>query len=119
MDDATLLSAFFATWAESDADKRATMLAEVLSEDCTYSDPNCPAPMQGAEAINQMLGMFSANMPGGSARLVGKCDGKNGYTRSAIAFEMNGDEMMRGQYFAHRDGDKLTMIVGFMGMGDA
>ena len=115
--DTELMSRFFDAWSEPDAVTRQKAVTACVANNVVYSDPNCPAPVHGAEAVNEMLGHFSANMPGGSAWIVGTADGKNGYLRAAVAFGKDGNEMMRGQYFARRDGDKLAEIVGFMGMG--
>ncbi len=117
MDDKALVDSFFSAWAEVNAEARAGILAKCLGADCVYADPNCPGPLIGPEAIGQMLGSFTAKMPGGSAWVVGEPSAHNGFSRVTVAFGKDGVEMMRGQYFARRNGEHLTMIVGFTGTG--
>jgi len=118
MDDKALAEAFFATWAEADTAARAAALSKVATDNVAYADPNSAQTLSSRDQLNEMLGHFSANMAGGSAWVVGTPDGHNGWIRATVAFGMNGSEMMRGQYIMRRDGDLLTQIVGFMGMGE-
>ena len=118
MTDLDLLTRFFSAWGQSDASARRETLVACMTPDGVYADPHCPAAMVGIDAVAQMLQAFSDNMPGGSARPIGEPSSHNGYIRSAISFESNGAEMMRGQYFTQRDGNKLVQIIGFVGMGE-
>ena len=113
------LDTFFAAWAETDADKRAAMIAEACSEGCTYSDPRSGARLTSGDAIADYVGMFSANAPGWTAK-VETSDVVNGYIRAKVAFGgmgPDGSEMIQhGTYFAEANVDgKLTLIAGFVG----
>ena len=118
MTDAELMSRFFSAWGMDNAQERLKVLETCLGENAVYADAHCPAPISGPSDINGMLASFTENMPGASAQIVSEPGGHNGYLRATVSFQNNGAEMMRGQYFAHRDGDHLTQVIGFVGMGD-
>ncbi len=118
MTDAELLTRFFSAWGQVDARARLDIIDECTPDDVVYADPHCPAPVHGSKALNEMLAEFTKNVPGGTARPIGTPNQHNGYLRATISFERDGEEMMRGQYFAQRDGDKLRQVIGFVGMGD-
>lgn len=115
------LTTFFDAWGTADADTRAQMIADATRDDVTYSDPRSGGRLAGHAAVAEYVGMFSANAPGWTAKVV-TSDAVNGYSRSIIAFGgmgPDGSEMVQhGTYFAdHDDTGKLTMIAGFVGTG--
>ncbi|AKS45065.1 SnoaL-like domain-containing protein [Octadecabacter temperatus] len=115
------LTTFFDAWSEQDASKRANMIASATSPDATYSDPRSGDRLSGHAAISDYVGMFSANAPGWTAKVV-STDEVNGYARSAVAFGgmgPDGNEMTQhGTYFSEADdAGKLVMIAGFVGLG--
>ena len=118
MTDLELMTRFFSAWGQADPAERQTTLTACMTPDATYADPHCPGPMRGVDAVANMLSAFSENMPGATARPLGTPSSHNGFLRTTVSFENNGAEMMRGQYFAQRDGDKLCQVIGFVGMGD-
>jgi len=115
MTDTELLNHFFWAWGMADTDQRRAVIADCFAADATYADPHCEAPVTGVEAVVQMLAAFATDMPGSSARVSGQAEGHNGFMRADVVFERNGSEMMRGRYFARREGDRLTLVVGFAG----
>jgi hypothetical protein len=118
MDDTAFLTRFFSAWGMTDADERKAVVGEYISPNCLYADPHCPAPLTGPDAVAEMLAGFTQNMPGGAAKVVGEANGHNGFFRVAVAFEKDGSEMVRGQYFGQRGPDGLLhQIVGFVGGG--
>ncbi|MEL6958132.1 MAG: nuclear transport factor 2 family protein [Pseudomonadota bacterium] len=115
------LNTFFDAWGEADADKRASMIADSVAEGGLYSDPRSGARLDTHGAIAEYVGMFSANAPGWTAKVV-KSDNVNGYVRAIVAFGgkgPDGNEMVQhGTYFADAGADgKLTLIAGFVGLG--
>ena len=115
------LTTFFDAWSETDATKRAAMIARSTTPNVTYSDPRSGACLAGQDAISEYVGMFSANAPGWTARVI-TTDTVNGYARTAVAFGgmgPDGAEMTQhGTYFSEADEDGiLTMIAGFVGLG--
>ena len=115
------LTTFFDAWSEADATKRASMIARSTTPDVTYSDPRSGTRLSGTDAVAEYVGMFSANAPGWTARVI-TTDSINGYARSAVAFGgmgPDGKEMTQhGTYFSEvDDAGKLVMIAGFVGLG--
>ncbi|MCG7493618.1 nuclear transport factor 2 family protein [Thalassobius sp. Cn5-15] len=115
------LDQFFAAWRKDDADAQGSAqraaLSAVLSPNCTYADPNTPAPLVGAEAVIDYVSMFSIQMPGAAARVL-TVDTHHGFARATVDFINNETVLMRGQYFAELEGGTLSRLVGFTGMGD-
>jgi len=113
------IDTFFDAWGESDATTRAKMISEAVEEDVIYADPRSPDPMHGIDALSAYVGMFSANAPGWTARVVSS-DTTATVTRATVAFGGKGpdgsDMVQHGQYFIE-GGDKLARIIGFVGTG--
>ncbi|WP_136442931.1 nuclear transport factor 2 family protein [Pacificoceanicola onchidii] len=115
------LETFFSAWSESDADQRADKISASVAANAVYSDPRCPEPISGREALTEYTGAFSANAPGWTASVV-KSDETAGLIRATIAFGgtgPDGSEMQQlGQYFVECDADGLlAKITGFVGTG--
>ncbi len=115
------LTTFFNAWSEQDARKRADMVSSATAPDATYSDPRSGERLSGHDAISDYVGMFSANAPGWTAKVV-STDEVNGYARTVVAFGgmgPDGTEMTQhGTYFSEADDTgKLSMIAGFVGTG--
>jgi len=115
------IDTFFAAWSETDADKRAALIASATAPDVTYSDPRSGGRLAGQSALSDYVGMFSANAPGWTAKVVSS-DAVNGYARTLVAFGgmgPDGAEMTQhGTYFSETDNTgNLVMIAGFVGTG--
>ena len=85
-----------------------------------YVDPRTPAPITSISALSDYVGMFSANAPGWSAKVVER-DTIAGMTRATVAFSGEGpdgtEQTQLGQYFIESDGDLISRMVGFVGVG--
>ena len=118
----TLISAFFDAWSITDAENRAAKIASAVSDSIQYDDPRTPATITGISKLADYVGMFSANAPGWTAKLV-KADSIAGTTRATIAFGgmgPDGKEMVQlGQYFIEYKDEKISRMVGFAGTGEA
>jgi hypothetical protein len=72
-------------------------------------------------ALNNYVGMFSANAPGWSAKVI-KTDMVAGVTRVTVAFGGKGsdgsEQVQLGQYFVEKNGDLVSRMVGFVGTGE-
>ena len=116
------LTTFFDAWGTADAAARKDMIADATTADVTYSDPRSGSRLSGQDAVADYVGMFSANAPGWTAKVVSS-DEINGYSRSIIAFGgmgPDGTEMTQhGTYFCETVDGKLSMIAGFVGTGAA
>lgn len=115
------LETFFAAWSEADAKARGALIASAMSGDATYADPRAQEPVTGLDALNDYVGMFSANAPGWSATVL-KSDSIAGVTRATVAFGGKGpdglDMVQMGQYFVEIGKDGLiSRMIGFAGTG--
>jgi len=114
------ISTFFGAWELTDAEARLAKITDSCSSDIQYSDPRSPETLQGINAVNEYVGMFSANAPGWSASVI-NADTTAGMTRATVAFGGKGpdgkDMVQHGQYFVEHDGEKISRMVGFVGTG--
>ncbi len=113
---------FFDAWELGAADARAEKITSAVTNTVRYDDPRTPDTVVGVDALCEYVGMFSANAPGWSAKVVGT-DTTAGLTRATVAFGglgPDGKEMIQhGQYFIEMDDELITRMVGFVGTGSA
>lgn len=114
------VSVFFDSWQLADAEARKEKIAAILSADVRYDDPRTPQTLNGIDALNDYLGMFSANAPGWSARVLHSAV-TAGVVRATVEFGGNGPDgnkmVQLGQYFVETENDLITRFVGFVGTG--
>jgi len=114
------ISTFFDAWALSDADARLAKITASCSADVQYADPRSQGNLSGIDAVNEYVGMFSANAPGWSAKVL-STDTTADMHRATVAFGgmgPDGKEMVQhGQYFVELDGEKISRMTGFVGTG--
>jgi len=114
------ISTFFDAWQYEAADKRLEKINKSVTDGVRYDDPRTSQTVNGKDALNEYVGMFSANAPGWSAKVIGS-DTTAGMTRATVVFGgkgPDGKEMIQhGQYFIEMDGDLISRMVGFVGMG--
>lgn len=114
------ISTFFDAWQLESADERLKLITNAVAANIQYDDPRTPETLNGISALNEYVGMFSANAPGWSARVIGS-DITAGMTRATVAFGgkgPDGNEMVQlGQYFVETQGDLISRMVGFVGTG--
>jgi len=117
-----VISTFFNAWALNSADGGAEMIAGVVTSDVTYDDPRTTETVNGVDALCEYVGMFSANAPGWSAKVL-KRDVVAGVTRVTVAFGglgPDGKEMVQnGQYFVVVEDDLISKMIGFVGTGES
>lgn len=115
------IATFFDTWSIEEAEVRLTKLNSSVTKIIQYDDPRTAESVNGIGALNNYVGMFSANAPGWSAKVI-KTDTVAGITRATVAFGGMGpdgsEQVQLGQYFVEVDGDLISRMVGFVGIGD-
>lgn len=115
------ITTFFDAWQIGDTDSRLAQIASAVADNIQYDDPRTPETLSGIEAVNDYVGMFSANAPGWSAKVV-KSDTTGSVTRATVAFGGKGpdgsEQIQLGQYFVEKDGDLISRMVGFVGTGE-
>jgi len=113
-------SAFFDAWQLESANTRHEKITSAVTANIQYDDPRTSQTVKGIDALSEYVGMFSANAPGWSAKVIGS-DITAGMTRATVAFGgkgPDGNEMVQlGQYFIEMDGDLISRMVGFVGTG--
>jgi len=114
------ISTFFDAWALTDAEARLAKITESCGANVQYADPRSPDTLTGIDAVNEYVGMFSANAPGWSAKVL-STDTTADLNRATVAFGgmgPDGKEMVQhGQYFVELDEGKIKRMVGFVGTG--
>jgi len=114
------ISTFFDAWQQQAADERLERINKSVTDNVRYDDPRTSETVNGKDALNDYVGMFSANAPGWSAKVVGT-DSTAGMTRATVAFGGKGpdgkDMIQHGQYFIETDGALISRMVGFVGTG--
>lgn len=114
------ISKFFDAWQHDSDDTRQNLITAAVAQNIEYSDPRTPEPITNIVALSEYVGIFAANAPGWTARVVGT-DTIAGMTRANIAFGGPGPEgkdiVQLGQYFIEMEGDQIARMVGFPGTG--
>ena len=114
------IATFFDAWQLESADARHEKITSAVTANIEYADPQTPQTINGIDALSEYVGMFSANAPGWSAAVV-RSDSTGGMTRATVAFGGKGpdgkDVVQYGQYFVETDGDLISRMVGFVGIG--
>ena len=112
------ISIFFEAWTIKDEQTRLAKISKVVAETIEYDDPRTPETLKGITALSDYLGIFSANAPGWTAKVI-KSDRIGKFTRATVSFNGMGpdgkEKVQLGQYFSENDGDLITRMVGFVG----
>ncbi|QBG36495.1 hypothetical protein [Litorilituus sediminis] len=115
------IATFFEAWQIQESEPRLAKINSAVTENIQYADPRTPETLNGIEALNNYVAMFSANAPGWSAKVV-KSDTISKVTRVTVAFEGLGPDgshqVQLGQYFVEKDKDLVSRMVGFVGTGE-
>lgn len=114
------VSLFFSAWQLASADARLASISDAVTPEVQYDDPRTQETIQGISALNDYVGLFSANAPGWSARVVDSST-TAGMIRATVAFGGKGpdgnDMTQYGQYFVETSGNRISRMVGFVGTG--
>ncbi|MBT3046372.1 MAG: hypothetical protein AB2728_18885 [Candidatus Thiodiazotropha sp.] len=115
------ISTFFEAWKIEEAGDRLEKITSAVANNIQYDDPRTPETIKGVEALSDYVGMFSANAPGWSAKVVNN-DTTGSITRATVAFSGMGpdgvEKVQLGQYFVEKEGDLISRMVGFVGTGE-
>lgn len=114
------ISIFFDAWQLESAESRLEKITSAVTANIQYDDPRTTQTVNGINALSEYVGMFSANAPGWSAKVVAS-DTTAGVTRATVTFGglgPDGKEMVQyGQYFVQMEGNLISRMVGFVGTG--
>ena len=114
------ISTFFEAWEIEEVGPRLEKIASAVAENIQYVDPRTPETIEGIDTLNDYVGMFSANAPGWSAKVISS-DITGSVTRTTVAFSGIGpdgvEKVQLGQYFVEKEGGLISRMVGFVGTG--
>lgn len=114
------IATFFEAWQVEEEALRHKKITSSVTETIQYDDPRTSETVNGIEALSNYIGMFSANAPGWSAKVI-KSDTVADITRATVVFGGKGpdgsEQVQLGQYFVKKDGDLISRMVGFIGTG--
>ena len=80
-----LITTFFDAWQLESDETRLETITRAVADDVQYDDPRTSETLRGIGALNDYVGMFSANAPGWTARVI-TTDTTAGMTRATVAF---------------------------------
>ncbi len=112
-----IIQTLFSAWGDPSPDGRADKTDAAITSDFYYADPNSSGPINGREGYLTYIAQFGEMMPGASAKVVAVSN-HNGHARATVDFMKDGNQMMRGQYFADLKDGKVARLIGFPGMGE-
>ncbi len=114
------IDTFFGAWQLESREERLEQITNSVAPGIVYVDPRTPKPITSIGALGDYVGMFSANAPGWSAKVVAS-DTIAGTTRATVAFSGKGpdgtEQTQLGQYFIESNGGLISRMVGFVGIG--
>ena len=111
----TVIDTYFAAWNETDAARRADMLATICAGGATYTDPTVHAA-SAAELVAH-IGNVLSRLPGSRVIRTSVLDSHHGMVRFSFRRVLaDGMVRMDGVDFVELSDDgKLKRIVGFFG----
>ena len=114
------IATFFEAWQIEDSRIRYDNMTRSVIENVQYDDPRTPETINGIDALNDYVGLFSAHAPGWSAKVLAS-DTTGSLTRVTVVFSGKGadgmDAAQQWQYFVEKQGDLIFRMVGFVGTG--
>ncbi|QCQ90541.1 nuclear transport factor 2 family protein [Rhodococcus sp. SGAir0479] len=110
----TVVRNYLDTWNETDADKRAALVAELWAEDGRYVDPIGSA--EGHTAINALVGAVQQQFEGMRFELAGDVDAHHDQARFAWALGPAGAEplVVGFDVLERAPGGKVRTVLGFL-----
>ena len=108
-----IVDSYVAIWNEPDAAARLALIAEVWTEDASYTDPL--ADVSGHDGLNGLVDAAQAQFPGFAFRRLGEVDAHHEYIRfSWEAGPVNREPVVAGTDVAHIKDGRLHRVVGFL-----
>jgi hypothetical protein len=112
-DAMTIANAYLATWNETDATRRAALIAQDWSAGANYADPLMAA--DGPETLNGLIGAVHERFPGFVFTLLGTPDGFGEHVRFRWGLGVPDDEIIiEGTDFVRVDGGRIDRVTGFL-----
>lgn len=108
-----LVDRYIAVWNETDATRRAALIAETWTADATYHDPMMQG--DGYAGISQLVAAVHERFPAFRFSRLGEADFHGEYLRFSWALGLDGEEaMVKGTDFALLEEGRLRKVTGFL-----
>jgi hypothetical protein len=101
-------------WNEADAEARASILSEVLSDGFRYEDPHAPEPFEGAEGMAQYLGVFRENLPDAVLLPMGSPQVTHDTAMILARLDRGGEPFARLRFVGAAGEGGLARVTGFV-----
>ncbi len=112
--DATAIAQrYIDVWNETDAARRAELIASGWTADARYVDPMAQA--SGREQIGALVGVVQQRFPGFRFKLLGEAQSHGDNLRFSWTLgPSEAEDMIQGTDFAQLDAGKLHAVTGFL-----
>lgn len=108
-----LVDRYIAVWNETDAARRARLIAELWSADASYRDPLMQG--EGHAGISQLVAAVHERFPEFRFSRLGAADFHGEHLRFSWALGLDGEEaMIKGTDFALLQHGRLRTVTGFL-----
>lgn len=109
-----VLEHYLAAWNETDAARRAALLAQCWAKDGVYSDPT--VEVKGAAALSAMIGKVQQQYPGARLERTSRLDAHHDVLRFGWRMVLaDGKALPEGVDFVHIVDGRIARIAGFFG----
>ncbi len=113
IDVTRIVDTYIAIWNEDDSAARRALIADVWTEDATYTDPL--ADVTGHDGIDGLVSAVQSQFPGFVFRRLGEVDAHHAYLRfSWAAGPADGEAVVAGSDVALISDGHLRRVVGFL-----
>jgi len=108
-----LVDLYIAVWNETDAARRAGLIAEIWTADASYRDPLMQG--DGHAGISQLVAAVHERFPAFRFSRIGEPDFHGDHLRFSWALGLDGEEaMVKGTDFAVLEHGRLRSVTGFL-----
>jgi hypothetical protein len=111
-DAAQIAQLYVDSWNETDAERRAGLLADLWTEDARYVDPMMAG--QGRAQIDALIAGVHQQFPGFRFTLAGKPDGYGDKVRFSWTLGPDGQSLVEGTDFGVVENGRLSIVTGFL-----
>ncbi|EJL91614.1 hypothetical protein PMI16_01571 [Herbaspirillum sp. CF444] len=108
-----LVDLYIAVWNETDAARRAGLIAEIWAADASYRDPLMQG--DGHAGISQLVAAVHERFPAFRFSRIGEADFHGDHLRFSWALGLDGEEaMVKGTDYAVLEQGRLRSVTGFL-----
>ena len=107
---------YLLAWNASDSEQRASLITQVVAEDCLYADSHLPETIATRELHYQFIDRFRQKFPDLSLVLVSSPESHHNFFRFAWKLiKPNGTPFSQGSFFGEiNQQGEISKLVGFV-----